>query len=138
MILAVVLLPRELLRRPMLGIGSPRAHAFLVLELDDSHPLAVIGEEALMRDVAWHRPGEFVHPIGQRDVFIADARAQAGAKHGHDHGDAPQCEAIGSSGAKRRPGHVRRFSMALSPAASGRCASSYCVALSGTLPSSAS
>src|SRR5690348_13536795 len=77
MILAVVLLARELLRRPMLGIGPPRAHAFLVLELDDRHPLAVVGEEALMGDVAWHRPGEFVHPIGQRDVFVADARAQA-------------------------------------------------------------
>src|ERR1041384_1390423 len=56
MILAVILLPRELLRCPMLGIGPPRAHALLVLELDDRHPLAVVGKEALVGDVTRHRP----------------------------------------------------------------------------------
>src|SRR5258705_13949153 len=44
-ILGVVFLPRQLLRRPMLRIGPPDAHALLVLELHDGHALAVIGKE---------------------------------------------------------------------------------------------
>jgi hypothetical protein len=58
-----------------------------MLELDDGHALAVIGEKALVRNLARHGLGELVHALDQRDVFVADSRPQAGAKNGDQHGN---------------------------------------------------
>src|SRR5262249_23019176 len=39
-----------------------------------------------MRNVARHRPRQFVHAIGERDIFVAHAELQPRAEYGHDHG----------------------------------------------------
>jgi hypothetical protein len=60
-----------------------------MFEFNDRNPLPVIGEEALVRNVARHGLGQLDHAIDQRDVFFAHARHQAGAKDGNDHGESP-------------------------------------------------
>src|SRR5512141_2264924 len=52
----------------------------------DGHPLAVFGEEALVRDIAWHAGGKLDHAVDQRHVVLAYAGHQAGAENGDDHG----------------------------------------------------
>src|ERR1700691_2553720 len=56
-VLGVVLLPRQLLRRNMLGIGPPGPQSVFVLEFDDGDPLAVVGEKPFMRDITRHGLG---------------------------------------------------------------------------------
>src|SRR5580693_2567679 len=89
MIRGVVLLPGQLLRGDVLGVGPPGVHAFLVLELDDGDALAVIGKKAFVRDVARHGAGEFLHLIDQGDVFVANSGLQAGTEDGDNHGGSP-------------------------------------------------
>ena len=48
----------------------PGALALLVLELDDGDALAVLGPEALVRDVARDGAGDLLHALDQRDVFV--------------------------------------------------------------------
>src|SRR5882724_12988112 len=88
-VFGVVLLARQLLRRAVLRIGPPGAHALLVLELHDGHALAVVGKEAFVRDVARHGGRDLGHAVDQRDVLLARAGPQPGAEHGHDHGTLP-------------------------------------------------
>src|SRR5215469_13061312 len=64
-IFGVIFLPRQFLRRSVLGICLPGALPLFMRELDDRDTLAVIGIEVLVRNIAWHRPRQLVHTIGQ-------------------------------------------------------------------------
>src|SRR5689334_18840452 len=77
--------PAKFLRLDMFGMGPPGALAFLMLELDDGHPLAVIGPEPLVRDVSGNAPGDLLHAVDQGDVLVLEARHQARAEYGDDH-----------------------------------------------------
>src|SRR5262249_55475572 len=70
----------------MFGICLPSALSLFMRELDDCDSLAVVGVEVLVRNVARHRPRQFVHAIGARDIFVAHAGLQPRAEYGHDHG----------------------------------------------------
>src|ERR1700689_101289 len=97
-ILGVIFLPSQSLRRNVLGVRPPSALARFVFELDNGYPRAVVGEEALMRNVTGHRRGERGHAIDQGHVIVFDSRLQAGAKHRHNHDIAPRCESSDSTG----------------------------------------
>src|SRR5262249_43674981 len=77
------------LRLDVLRMPSPGAHSFFRFELDHGDALAVVGEEALVRDIARHGGGELAHAVRQRHVFVPHAGHQAGAEDGHDHGTHP-------------------------------------------------
>src|SRR4029078_2257451 len=81
----VIFHPAELLRLEMLRMHPPGRLAFLVLELDDGDPLAVIGPEAFVRDVARNGLSDLLHALDQRDVCVLQAGAQAGPENGDDH-----------------------------------------------------
>src|SRR5215472_2433952 len=72
-VLGVIDLARLALRGAMLRMHAPGAHPLLGFELHDGDALAVVGEEALVRDVARHRGGKLVHALRQRHVFLAHA-----------------------------------------------------------------
>src|ERR1700733_11913345 len=67
-IFGVIFGPRQLLRRPMLGIGAPGAQPFLMLEFDDGDAFAVVREKPLVRDVARHGRGDGGDLFHERDV----------------------------------------------------------------------
>src|SRR6185312_2474493 len=69
----------------VLRMHAPGAHALLALEFDDGHPLAIVGEEALVRDVAGHGAGDLVHARGEHQVLLAHVGHQARAEHRDDH-----------------------------------------------------
>ena len=65
----------------------PGALALLVLELDDGDALAVVGPEALVRDVARHGAGDLA-ACGRPARRIRPAsRASGGSGNGDDHGE---------------------------------------------------
>src|SRR3954447_24349434 len=83
----VILQPAELLSLDMLRMHAPGALALLVLELHDGDPLAIIGPEAFMRDVARNGPGDLLHSIDQGNVFVLKTGPQPRPKYGNDHGN---------------------------------------------------
>src|SRR6516162_4247916 len=81
-----IFLPRQFLCRPMFGIGLPGALCLGMRKFDDGDSLAVVGVKVLVRNIARYCPRQFVHAIGERDIFVTQAGLQPRAEYGHDHG----------------------------------------------------
>src|SRR5580704_6026941 len=81
----VELPPPELHRLDVLGMRRPRLLALFGGEFDDRHPLAVFRREALLRNVAGDRLGDFDDPGQQGDIFVARVGIYAMAEDGDDH-----------------------------------------------------
>src|SRR3954463_15055346 len=66
----VIFDPTELLRLKVLGMHPPGLLALLVLKLDDGDALAVVGPEALVRDVSRYAPGDLLHAVNHRRILV--------------------------------------------------------------------
>src|SRR4029077_6548894 len=78
------------LRRTVFGVHAPCPHALLMFELNHRHSFAVFGEKTFVGNVAWHGLSQFAHASDQGDIFLSQARHQAGAEDSDDHGESPQ------------------------------------------------
>jgi hypothetical protein len=56
--------------RAVFGINTPSVERFLGFELDDRHPLSIVRDETLVRNVAGHRARKLAHALGHRAIFV--------------------------------------------------------------------
>ncbi len=85
MVLGIEPLTTELLDRHMLGMLSLGPQRFGRLPLEQGQPLAILGDEWLMRNVARHLAGKFGHALKLMFILIAVARFRAAGAKDDDH-----------------------------------------------------
>src|SRR6185312_6954825 len=73
----------------MFGMHAPGTHPVFRFEFHDRDPLAVVGKKTLVRDVARHLFGQFIHALGQSEIFLTHVRHEAGPKNSDDHRESP-------------------------------------------------
>src|SRR6478752_4107555 len=86
------------LRLYVLGVQAPGAQRLLGLELDDRDPLPILGDEALVGNVAGHLARELAHARGPARVLLPRLGPDAGTEDGNDHGSPGKVGVTGKSG----------------------------------------